>query len=128
MKTCLNCNTEIQTTRYCSIKCQKEFEWKELRQTFIDAGEFLSKNPRSAKKLLVELRGHKCEMCGNSEWLGSPILLIFDHKDGNSDNWKLDNSRLICSNCDATTVTYKKRNSGKGRFFRRQRYNDGKSF
>ena len=127
MNKCILCNQETKN-KYCSIKCQKEFEWNLLKTEYENSGEYTSKNPRTAKKFLIEKRGHKCEMCGFSDWLGTPILLIFDHIDGNSDNWKINNSRLICSNCDATTVTYKKRNYGKGRFSRKQRYQEGKSF
>lgn len=127
MNNCLVCKKETKN-KYCSVKCQKDFEWIQLKNEYEANQEYSSKNPRTAKKYLVEKRGHKCEMCGYSEWLGKPILLIFDHVDGNSENWRIDNSRLICSNCDATTDTYKKRNSGKGRFARKQRYQSGKSF
>ncbi len=128
MNVCLNCLAGIDNKKYCSAKCQKAFEWKLLIRKYADAGEFTSKNPRSAKKFLVETRGHKCELCQNSVWLGKPILLIFDHIDGDSNNWKIENSRLLCSNCDATTDTYKKRNVGNGRFSRRKRYAEGLSY
>ena len=45
-----------------------------------------------------------------------------------SDDCSLENLRLICSNCDTLTPTYKGRNKGNGRFSRRQRYQEGKSF
>lgn len=51
-----------------------------------------------------------------------------DHIDGNSENNDLDNLRLICCNCDAQTSTYKAKNIGKGRHYRRQRYAEGKSY
>jgi 5-methylcytosine-specific restriction endonuclease McrA len=54
--------------------------------------------------------------------------LVLDHIDGNSDNWDLKNLRMICCNCDALTPTYKNRNRGNGRFLRRIRYREGKSY
>ena len=44
-----------------------------------------------------------------------------DHIDGNSENNRLDNLRLICSNCDMQLPTYKAKNKGKGR---KDRYKD----
>jgi hypothetical protein len=67
-------------------------------------------------------------MCNTIEWGGKPILLILDHVNGNSEDCSLGNLRLICSNCDTLTPTYKGRNKGKGRFSRMKRYKDGKSF
>jgi hypothetical protein len=54
--------------------------------------------------------------------------LVLDHIDGNPDNNRRDNLRLACPNCDSQLPTYKSRNRGSGRAFRRQRYADGRSF
>src|SRR6266540_5330922 len=40
----------------------------------------------------------------------------------------LDNLRLICPNCHAQTETYKAKNMGRGRHYRRERYAKGKSY
>jgi hypothetical protein len=88
----------------------------------------LLKDCRIIKKVLLYLRGKKCSICDNSEWLGKPIALIMDHIDGNSDNNQVDNLRLVCPNCDAFLPTYKSKNRGNGRFSRRKRYAEGKSF
>ena len=63
------------------------------------------------KKLLDGgIREHKCEVCGNSLWLGKPIPLEAHHKDGNPSNNVLDNIELICPNCHAMTDTYRGKN------------------
>lgn len=51
-----------------------------------------------------------------------------DHIDGNSDNWSLDNLWLVCGNCDMLLPTYKGKNIGNGRYKRRERYKQGKSY
>lgn len=51
-----------------------------------------------------------------------------DHTDGNPTNNRRENLRLVCPNCDSQLPTYKSRNRGNGRSFRRQRYADGLSY
>ena len=63
------------------------------------------------KKLLESgLREHKCEVCGNTEWLGNPIPLEAHHKDGDPNNNVLENIELICPNCHALTDSYRGKN------------------
>ena len=94
----------------------------------IENGVYTYKRNKPYKEYLISKHGHKCQMCSITEWGEKPTLLILDHIDGNSDNFGLDNLRVICSNCDTLTPTYKGRNKGKGRFARKQRYHADKSF
>lgn len=43
-----------------------------------------------------------------TEWLGQPIPLELEHRDGNSSNNELENLELLCPNCHAQT--YRSRN------------------
>ena len=60
----------------------------------------------TAVKALIALRGHKCERCGNTEWLGEPIPLQVHHIDGDGLNSTLDNLQLLCPNCHALTDNF----------------------
>ena len=65
-------------------------------------------------RLLSEgYKQHRCECCGLSEWLGSPIPLELHHKDGDRNNNTLDNYELRCPNCHALTDSYRGKNCRK---------------
>lgn len=63
------------------------------------------------RKPLIHLRGHKCEHCKNTEWLGKPIPLEVHHIDGDDMNNEMDNLALVCPNCHALTDNYRGKNS-----------------
>lgn len=78
---------------------------------------------------LREDQSGRCAICrGNAVWNGRELLFVLDHIDGDASNNHRDNLRLVCPNCDSQLATYKARNRGKGRAWRRQRYADGKSY
>jgi len=59
---------------------------------------------------------YNCEICGNTgEWLGNPLPLILDHKNGVNNDNRLENLRFLCSNCDSQQPTYKNRRGSKGK-------------
>jgi hypothetical protein len=127
---CIVCNSKIKKggKKYCSLKCIQVDKWKE-RKIEIEKNNRVT-GVKQARRYLLEIHGNKCAMphCGISEWHGKPVLLICDHINGNSDDWSLQNLRMICSNCDAQTEFYKARNKGNGRHSRRMRYREGKSY
>lgn len=120
---CLNCTQPLPAyhRKYCSNKCQSIFDMKKS----ISTGNY---SARTAKKFLMQENGNKCKICSNEEWQGKPIPIELDHIDGDSTNNELNNLRLLCPNCHAQTSTYKGKNVGSGRAYRRQRYREGKSY
>lgn len=63
---------------------------------------------------LIFIRGHRCEKCGEAQWLGQPIPLEVHHEDGDSLNNEMDNLKLFCPNCHALTENYRGKNINKG--------------
>jgi len=128
--TCLCCGTEFiaqnnRTGKFCSRKCSSDHRIQERMRLWLEGEVEISAG--ALRKYIKILKPHQCEICSTTKWNGKPIPLEVDHIDGNHENNVLSNLRLICPNCHAQTDTYKAKNRGKGRGFRRQRWQEGKS-
>ncbi|MFN8527503.1 MAG: HNH endonuclease signature motif containing protein [Anaerolineae bacterium] len=100
------------------------------KKTVYSALEAL-KSDRGRRMWLINVRGHRCEICGLAEWQGQPITLELDHIDGNSDNNTAGNLRIICPNCHSQTPFWKgsvKGKEGSRQKNRRKRYANGQTW
>jgi hypothetical protein len=125
---CLNCGKEISIKgKFCNNKCQGEHRIKQSINEIEKTGVFphnekTNETTRSSvRKYLIAKYGHKCSICGLSEWMGQPIPLVADHIDGDTTNHKVENFRMVCENCNAQLPTYKAKNKH-GRAWRKKYY------
>lgn len=108
-------------------------KWSEAKEFYITNGYWAGVNhpiavARNFRRFLLETRLKQCNICARKEWNNKEIPLTMDHIDGNSNNWDQSNLRLICYNCDAQLETYKNKNRGNGRAYRRIRYANGQTY
>jgi hypothetical protein len=124
---CSNCKLPVRRPKkFCNLMCQSKYRWSSRKESILSSGK--ERVARVAKKFLLEEKGNICSICFNSEWNSKPIPLVLDHINGNSEDNSIANLRLVCGNCDMQLPTYKSKNKGNGRAWRRQRYADGKSY
>jgi 5-methylcytosine-specific restriction endonuclease McrA len=134
MRACLGCGVELtrRTQKlYCSNPCQIASRRKARTNLWLESGEGRAGSLAGhyIRAHVAEAQCHCCAICGGSStWQDLPLALVLDHIDGNPENNRRENLRLVCPNCDSQLPTYKSRNRGNGRSVRRQRYADGKSY
>lgn len=136
---------ESRRNRFCSQSCSISFSNTARARAPTDAPHVSTKtkcrstleddvlagraSARRVKRYLISQHGQRC-MDPACAWDFECRLVNveLDHVDGDSSNNALDNVRLLCPNCHSLTPTYKNRNAGQGRAYRRERYAAGKSY
>lgn len=120
----MNCGNDLPARRnwsirkYCNQGCQSEYVFKNVTINRVENN--LVRDSATLKNYLTKIRGYRCEGCGLFEWLGKPISLHVDHVNGDSDENRPFNIRLLCPNCHSQTPTFCGRNKKNSR---RSRYN-----
>ena len=124
------------TQVFCSRKCVAKhktlttYDRFELQGRFYLLDDDAIKNSKTVRQYLIHKHGNNCMLCGQSgdDWHGNSMTLIVDHIDGDAHNWLIPNVQLVCPNCDSQLPTYKSKNKGSGRYYRRERYKEEKSY
>lgn len=115
---CKGCGAKTNArnkTGYCSIKCRQDHEIVRWLAGELD-GSWKYTHAAYVRRYLEQKTNGCCEQCGFNKTRedGSSILQV-DHIDGNWENNRPDNVRLLCPNCHCLTPTWGAGNMGKGR-------------
>jgi hypothetical protein len=134
MRSCLGCGSPLTKRSqkvYCGNACQALARRAASTKQWLESGEarIATYHDHYIRQYLVDAQSGCCAICGGATtWQELPLVLVLDHMDGDATNNHRENLRLICPNCDSQLPTYKSRNRGNGRHYRRERYANGQSY
>lgn len=120
---CINCEKVLnRKQKYCSNKCQKDFEYKSYIERWLLKKEkgWIGRSrqlSRHVRKYILTKYNFSCAECGWNKIhpVDGSILVEIDHIDGNAENCLEDNLRVLCPNCHSMTATFRARNKNSKR-------------
>jgi hypothetical protein len=80
-----------------------------IEELFVDDRK-ANRTHLKARLIAAGLKSNQCELCGISDWHGSPLSLQLHHMNGKGDDNRLENLHLLCPNCHSQTDTWGGRN------------------
>jgi transposase-like protein len=87
-------------------KGKPHLESRKNYKEYTENGKYI--NTSRLRQILIEqeVKEKKCESCGLEEWMGKPIPLELHHIDENRFNNRLENLKILCSNCHMQEHNY----------------------
>jgi 5-methylcytosine-specific restriction endonuclease McrA len=114
--------------KYCGQQCFREATKEETIRRWLETGELTESSslnlPKVIRNYIYQRDQGKCTECGWSKvnpYTGNSPLQVH-HVDGDGENNREGNLKLLCPNCHSLTQTFGGANRGKGRAQRRERY------
>lgn len=68
-----------------------------------------------ARLLRAGVKDNRCEECGLISWRERPLSMALHHVNGDGDDNRIENLRLLCPNCHSQTENFAGRNARRGR-------------
>jgi endogenous inhibitor of DNA gyrase (YacG/DUF329 family) len=112
IRTCIVCHKEYYYSKSYSKYCSKECSIMPLKNMLIKNSPHSRHNIKN--RLIKEnFLKNICSICGlPSMWNSKPIVMVLDHINGDSKDYRIENLRLVCPNCNSQLDTFTGRNIG----------------
>lgn len=104
---------EIDTSHFVAQRAiiTKRKHWTEI---LVDGKDVYT--PLLRRAMIESGIEYKCHKCYNGpQWLGEPLVLQIEHKNGDSHDNKPNNLEFLCPNCHTQTLTHSKIKTVRGK-------------
>lgn len=81
---------------------------RDLSEYLVKDGPFIKSGALRRRLIKEDIKDGRCEECGINEWTGRPAPLQLDHVNGDRQDNRLENLRVLCANCHCLTPTHSK--------------------
>jgi len=95
---------------YLKGKTHNWSKTKPLNEILIENSQYIHTSNLKKRLLKEGIFERKCYCCNRTEWMGKPIPIEIEHKDGDRYNNRIENLTLLCPNCHSFTLTYRGKN------------------
>jgi len=105
---------DIDTSHWKRKRVHKIKSGTSLKELCVENSWYSAKT-RLKERLLEEgVLNNECVECGVGDfWNGKPLVLQLDHINGNNRDHRIENLRILCSNCHSQTSTFSGKNKSK---------------
>jgi hypothetical protein len=96
----------------------KQHDWTptiSFEEILVENSTYNNRSKLKSRLIKAGLLKNACYECGIAEWRGKALSLVLDHINGQNDDNRLGNLRLLCPNCNSQTETFAGRNKGRYR-------------
>jgi hypothetical protein len=81
-----------------------------LNEILVEDSSFASSYKLKKRLFQEKIKDEICEQCLNTEWMGQPIPLELEHRNGVNTDHRIENLLILCPNCHAQTPFYRGKN------------------
>ena len=79
---------------------------RSLNEILVEKSDYVSSHNLRKRLIKEGVLKNECSICKITAWLGKALSLQLDHINGDREDQRIENLRILCPNCHSQTDTY----------------------